>query len=184
MKRFALVAVALVSLLVAGCGPSDPLDQVVEAGSKLNYDMWANHHLGALSPTDTAHYNKAFDELRIFSVTQWAGRSPEEQMKHVLDQIHGLKVRTVIAQGLLFANRRLELLVESDQATLKRNEGLQMTPNTGEQRRVLALTHKDIAGRIELNQREIRRNKIVIRRVTHGEYTATPEKDAKQKPPV
>lgn len=182
MKRFAPIAVLLFALLLAGCSPSDPLDQVVEASSKLDYDIWANHHLGALSPADAAHYTKAFDELRIFSVTQWGGRPPEEQMKHVLDQIHGLKVRTVIAQGLLFANRRLELLVESDQATLQRNEGLQMTPNTREQRRVLELTHKDIAGRIALNEREIRRNEIVIRSVTHGEYTAAT--DPQRKPSV
>ncbi len=173
-------AVLLLGLLLAGCAPSDPLDQVVEARTPLDYDIWANRQLAALSPPDAADYTRAFHELRIFSVTQWTGRPPEEQYQHVLDQLHGLKVRAVIAQGLQCGNQRLGLLLEQDRAAMKRKEYLITTPSTTEQLVVLRQAMKDMTRRIAVNEEEIRRNESVIRRVSPG--GAPPA--AKAKPPI
>ena len=180
MSRLGSVAGFFLGLLLAGCAPSDPLDQVVEARTALDYDIWANRHLAALSPTDAADFTRAFHELRIFSVTQWTGHPPEEQYQHVLDQLHGLKVRAVIAQGLQCGNQRLDLLLAQERAALKRKEYLITTPSTTEQLTILRQAMEDIARRIAVNEEEIRRNEASIRRVSPGE--AQPA--APTKPPI
>lgn len=180
MSRLGSVAALLLVLLLAGCTPSAPLDQVVEARTPLDYDIWANRHLAALSPADTADYTKAFHELRLFSVTQWTGHPPAEQYQHVLDQLHGLKVRAVIAQGLQCGNQRLSILLEQDRAAMTRKEYLITTPSTTEQLVVLRQAMEDMARRIAVNEEEIRRNEFAIRRVSPGE--APPA--AQAKPPI
>ena len=99
--RAALFPVLAAALLVlAGCGPSDPLDAKVSAEDGVGFSMWRSHAAGDLSPEQLGDFDQAVQAIRIrvMSVGQTSGGEwIEEGMRRIVD---GKTVREVLRTGL------------------------------------------------------------------------------------
>lgn len=152
-------------LLLAACTRVDSLDRPIEAANQLDYDAWQKDHFGTLPPEYRERYREAVQEIRYFIMTEMSGLSASDQRRQLLVQLDGLKPRTVIAQGLLFANARVEPELLHDRGVLQRNEFLlHKTPNTEEQTANLQAAIESIQIRIARAEEKIRRNEELIRR--------------------
>lgn len=100
-SRAGLLAVIAAALLVlAGCGPSDPLDAKVSAEDGVGFSMWRSHAAGDLSPEQLGDFDQAVQAIRIrvMSVGQTSGSEGiEEGMRRIVD---GKTVREVLRTGL------------------------------------------------------------------------------------
>ena len=99
-RPFLLAALASVLLVLAGCGPSDPLDAKVSAEDGVGFSMWRSHAAGDLGPEQLADFDQAVQAIRIrvMSVGQTSGSEwIEEGIRRIVD---GKTVREVLRTGL------------------------------------------------------------------------------------
>ena len=158
-------AVWLSLLLLAACSRIEPLERPITAANDLDYHAWQKDHFVTLRPEDRELYQRAVQEIRYFVMTEMPGLSAAEQNRQLLSQLDGLKPRTVIAQGLLFANARMEPELAHDRGVLERNRFLlEKTPNTDEQVQTLRQAIDSIELRIARAEEKIRQNEELIRR--------------------
>ena len=110
-----VLAIALVLLALAGCGPRDPLESTVDGGDPLSFSMWRSHAADRLSPDQLGDFDHAVQAIRIrvMSVGQTSGSEGIDlAMLRIVD---GKTVREVLRTGLGW---ELEL-AEAERLTLE-----------------------------------------------------------------
>lgn len=66
MRRLGFVLIpGLIMLATVGCGPSDPLDRVVDAGSATAFNIWKSQSTGRLSPQHLRDLDEVVQELKL-----------------------------------------------------------------------------------------------------------------------
>lgn len=145
--RFCLLV--LIPLLAVGCGPSDPLDIEVDAGSPMELDLWRSRVGQRLTPGEWRDLETALQEVRyqIMNEAEASGRHGiDAAMRQKVD---GRTVRFVLQLG--FAARLMRLEIEEGVLLEKQahNRRLKTRPGDEASADVLAGVIREIEHRLE-----------------------------------
>lgn len=162
-KSFALVPGFALALLVAGCGPTDPLDIKIRAHNAADYDDWLATHYRRLPEGIAQEYNKAFLLIKQTS-PRGSSSSPDPGIRdgttYVCQKLDGRTVRRVIADGYELANTTLQRSIsneiENAKRTLERadkadgDEAFKLREKAGRQMKLVEAMRAQIATNQEL----------------------------------
>lgn len=172
----AAIALGLLLVGLAGCGPADPLERKIDAETPTALAVWHRRQARAFSPRTLQQFERAQRELQLFVVTEWQGLPPPEQQARWRDHVHRVTVRDFIVQGHHFANLRLERERDDQRRLLLMHDALLFRPRTtaeGYQR--LRETMERIGSQIETLTAEIAANDAVIRELGGAPPEALPK---------
>jgi hypothetical protein len=111
---------AFLAAALAGCGPQDPLELKVRAGSEIDFDMWRTHALDRLSREQMADFNEALQQIKFQIMATHSARGAGVGPL-ALETIDGETVREVLRRGLSWELRCLESERESHVRAMRAN---------------------------------------------------------------
>jgi len=152
-----LLVSALLGLLVAGCGPNDPLEAKVDASDYTSFTMWRSRASGRLTPEQLGDFDHAVQaiKIRIMSVGQTTGSEAIDGA--MLNLVDGKTVREVLRTGLGWELQ----LAEAERATLedslRKNALMRTRPGDTASANYLSDLHDRQTARFEAATQEVAR---------------------------
>jgi hypothetical protein len=155
---FTLLCVAL-ACAAAGCGPSDPLENRVVAGSALSLAMWRSDAQRELSAQQLADFDRATQEIRFHVMadgTATGGAAVQDAMLQMIDR---QTVRHVLQQGLGWELDRAEAERSTLEAGMKTNALMRTRPGDTDSSNYLSDLRERQVARLKAATDEVNRTR-------------------------
>jgi len=147
-KRGWLLAVFL-AVGVAGCGPKDPLDEVLSATTPVDLTFRRSHFNRTLTPEQVRDFDQAIIELKYDIMAFDEAKGSDAITSAMLEKIHRLKIREIIGLGFSARLRRLEVDRAKLQQMLNHNTRLRTRPGDFESADFLKNVNTEQGRRLE-----------------------------------
>jgi hypothetical protein len=151
------VALAMVLLMLVGCGPSDPLETQVRAEDYMDFSMWRSHASGRLSPEQLDDFDQAVQAIRIrvMSVGQTSGS--EWIDLGMFKIVNGKTVREVLRTGLGWKLELAEAERVALEDSLRKNALMRTRPGDSDSAGYLRDLRNRQTGRLQAATLEVAR---------------------------
>lgn len=106
MRIRSIIAAAGLALC-AGCGPSDPMDTIVDAKDDFAFSMWRSQALRSLLPEQMADFDESIREIKFHVMAEGSASGSDAITAATLDQVNHRTVRNVIEIGMGWELARL-----------------------------------------------------------------------------
>jgi len=143
-----LLAVFLAAA-VGGCGPKDPLDEVLSATTPVDLTFRRSHFARTLTAEQVRDFDQAIIELKYDIMAFAEAKGSDAITSTMLEKIHRLKIREIIGLGLSAKLRRLEIDREKLQEILAHNTRLRTRPGDYESADFLKTVNSEQGQRLE-----------------------------------
>lgn len=149
---------AVLACVLAGCGPSDPLEMKVSANDELALSMWKGEASRDLSPGQLADFDLATQEMRFHIMASGAATGSAAVEAAMLQMINGQTVRHVLQQGLGWNLERAEAERSTLEAGMRTNAQMRTRPGDTDSANYL----------VDLRERQVKRLKAATDEVNHA----------------
>jgi hypothetical protein len=112
MRKFPLILAVAAGLALAGCAPTDPLDQKVSADSTVRLSMWRSRIDADLTPEQRKDLDSAFWEIAHKPGSDGKTLAPDDAEDAMREAVSGRTVRDVLREG--YEAKLARLKPESD----------------------------------------------------------------------
>jgi len=162
----------LACLALAGCGPSNPLDERVSARTSLDYTMWRTRIADRLQAAEKEELDAMVEEVRLGIMVGGKASGSDAINDALRQEIDGRTVREVLADGCGKKWQRLDLEKRRMDELIERDSHLRFKEGDTESR---AFVDEQV-GKMKLRSAEIALElQTVERRLTELGVTRRPE---------
>jgi hypothetical protein len=156
MRHLRLVFSTLTLVLLAGCGPSDPLARTVSAESATAFAMWRSQANGYLSVEQRKDVDEAIKELKLGVMNNREATGTEAVEEAMRAKVHGRPLRDVLRSAYEAKIKRLEVDLKGLAIATEQNSRLTTRPGDTDSSAYLERFRKNQAERRESAERELK----------------------------
>lgn len=153
-RWWALGFVGLLALL-AGCAPTDPIEERVRAKSPLAFNTWQSRFASRLDAGERARFEAALQEIRLKIMADREATGSDPISEALRAKIDGRPVREVLQLGLELRLARLLQEHAALNTVMRQNAMLQTRDGDKASEEYLVNFHQKQAARLEKLEAEI-----------------------------
>jgi hypothetical protein len=152
-------------ILLAACARTPPYQQVIEAVSTAQFDLWRADHLGVLMPEDRSWFNVAIQEFKFQVMLSGKATGSEAVDAAMREKINGRKLIDVMREGLQAYLKRKTADKDDLERAILINSKLHIPPGDEEKAKELAEFQENLRNRLARLKEEVAAAETAIARV-------------------